>query len=195
MPLLRRLPAPIQKRIRAKVQAYVKAPASQANNVTVLKSRTGTRLCVGDWRVIIDDGGAVLADWAAWWHLRLMEAGMKNQGLSETVMIPRVEYEALRAAAETLSDVRAYDAARVALDEGRDELVPEPFASRLMDGVEHPLTVYRELRGLSNVQLARASGINRVQIRDIEAGPTHGSARTVMALAEALRVDAGDLVT
>lgn len=58
---LRRLPTPTQKRIRAKVQAYAKAPASQANNVTVLKGRTGIRLRVGDWRVIMDDQGAVLA--------------------------------------------------------------------------------------------------------------------------------------
>lgn len=120
---------------------------------------------------------------------------MENQELSETVTIPRAEYEALRVAAETLSDVRAYDAARLALDEGRDELVPEPFASRLMDGVEHPLTVFREMRGLSNAQLARASGVNRVQIRDIEAGRANGSARTVTALAEVLNVDAGDLIT
>lgn len=120
---------------------------------------------------------------------------MENEGLNDTVTIPRVEYETLRAAAETLADVRAYDAARLALDEGRDELVPEPFAARLLDGVEHPLTVFRELRGLSNAQLARASGVNRVQIRDIEAGRANGSARTVTALAEALNVDAGDLVT
>lgn len=120
---------------------------------------------------------------------------MGNQRLNETVTIPRVEYEALRAAAEMLSDVQAYDAARLALDEGRDEMVPEPFASRLMSGEEHPLTVYRELRGLGNAQLARASGVNRVQIRDIEAGRATGSARTVTALAQALGVDAGDLVT
>lgn len=119
---------------------------------------------------------------------------MDKQGSTDTVTIPRVEYEALRAAAEMLADVQSYDAARLALEEGRDELIPEPFASRLMEGMEHPLTVFRELRGLSNGELARRSGVNRVQIRDIEAGRATGSARTVAALADALGVDASDLV-
>ena len=119
-----------------------------------------------------------------------MDIGTSN----DTVTIPRAEYDALREAAEALSDVQAYDAAMRALDEGRDELVPEPFASRLMNGEDHPLTVFRELRGLSNAELARRSGVNRVQIRDIEAGRANGSARTVTALAEALGVEAGDIV-
>ena len=124
-----------------------------------------------------------------------MEANVEAQGPNDTVTIPRAEYEALQAAAEMLSDVQAYDDARLALAEGRDELIPEPFASRLMDGVEHPLTIFRELRGLSNADLARASGVNRVQIRDIEAGRASRSVRTVAALAEALGIDASDLVT
>ena len=58
--VLRRMPAPTRDRIRAKVEAYADDPASQANNVTALKGRTGIRLRVGDWRVIMDDDGAVL---------------------------------------------------------------------------------------------------------------------------------------
>jgi len=34
---------------------------SQANNVKSLKGREGIRLRVGDWRVIMDDQGNVLA--------------------------------------------------------------------------------------------------------------------------------------
>jgi len=40
----------------SKVDAYAADPASQANNVKALKGRTGIRLRVGDWRVIMDDG-------------------------------------------------------------------------------------------------------------------------------------------
>lgn len=36
-------------------------PESQANNVTALKGREGIRLRVGDWRVIMNDDGVVLA--------------------------------------------------------------------------------------------------------------------------------------
>ncbi len=56
------------------------------------------------------------------------------------------------------------------------------------------MRVYRELRGLSVSELARQSGVNRVQIMDIESGRKTGSVATVAKLARALRVDVDDLV-
>jgi mRNA interferase RelE/StbE len=53
---LRRIPANQAKRIIGKIEAYAADPESQANNVTSLKGRTGIRLRIGDWRVIMDDG-------------------------------------------------------------------------------------------------------------------------------------------
>lgn len=53
---LRRIPANVATRIKAKVEQYAADPASLAQNVTELKGRTGIRLRVGDWRVIMDDG-------------------------------------------------------------------------------------------------------------------------------------------
>lgn len=58
---LRRMPANTATLIRAKIEAYAYDPASQANNVKALKVREGVRLRVGDWRVILDDQGNVLA--------------------------------------------------------------------------------------------------------------------------------------
>jgi mRNA interferase RelE/StbE len=58
---LRRMPANTAALIRSKIAAYAEEPASQANNVRALKGRTGIRLRVGDWRVIMDDQGNVLA--------------------------------------------------------------------------------------------------------------------------------------
>ncbi|MFN3845355.1 MAG: type II toxin-antitoxin system RelE family toxin [Paracoccaceae bacterium] len=43
------------------VEAYATDPASQANTVKSLTGREGIRLRVGDWRVIMDDQGNVLA--------------------------------------------------------------------------------------------------------------------------------------
>ncbi|PTW43915.1 type II toxin-antitoxin system RelE family toxin [Rhodovulum kholense] len=57
---LRKMPRTTAKRIIAKIEAYAADPASQANNVKVLKGREGIRLRVGDWRVIMDDNGEVL---------------------------------------------------------------------------------------------------------------------------------------
>ncbi|TCP61437.1 mRNA interferase RelE/StbE [Rhodovulum bhavnagarense] len=58
---LRRMPANTAILIRSKIEAYARDPASQSNNVRPLKGREGVRLRVGDWRVIMDDQGNVLA--------------------------------------------------------------------------------------------------------------------------------------
>lgn len=58
---LRRMPVNSAVLIRSKIEAYAQDPSSQANNVKSLKGREGIRLRVGDWRVIMDDQGNVLA--------------------------------------------------------------------------------------------------------------------------------------
>lgn len=57
---LRRMPSNTAHRIVGKIVDYATDPASQANNVKVLKGGEGIRLRVGDWRVIMDDEGDVL---------------------------------------------------------------------------------------------------------------------------------------
>ena len=58
---LRRMPANTATLIQSKIEAYAQDPSSQANNVKSLKGREGLRLRLGDWRVIMDDQGNVLA--------------------------------------------------------------------------------------------------------------------------------------
>lgn len=58
---LRRMPPKTAMPIRSKIEAYAQDPASQGNNLRALKGREGIRLRVGDWRVIMDDQGNVLA--------------------------------------------------------------------------------------------------------------------------------------
>lgn len=113
--------------------------------------------------------------------------------MTDTVTIPRAEYDRLRAIAEDVADSAAFDrvVARLARDE--EEAVPAAVANRIIDG-ESPLRVYREYRGLTQVALAEASGVNRVQIADIEAGRKSGSVGTVRKLAVALNVAVDDLV-
>ena len=55
------MPADTAQRIIAKIEQYAEEPETQANNVTALKGREGIRLRVGDWRVIMNDDGVVLA--------------------------------------------------------------------------------------------------------------------------------------
>ena len=112
--------------------------------------------------------------------------------MGEMVTIPLEEYEALKAAREDLADLRAYDRARAALASGEDELVPAGVVARLIAG-ESPLRVWREYRGLSQVGLGAASGVNRVQIADIEAGRAKGSVETLKKLAAALGVSLDEI--
>ena len=113
--------------------------------------------------------------------------------MTDTVTIPRTEYERLLSIAEDAADIVAYDRAASRLASGQDELVPAQYANRLIDG-ECPLRVYRELRGLTQVALSEASGVNRVQIADIEAARKSGSIETVKKLANALGVSVDDLI-
>ncbi len=48
------------ERIRGKIDQYARDPASLANNVITMKGEPFVRLRVGEWRVIMDDQGAVL---------------------------------------------------------------------------------------------------------------------------------------
>ncbi|MCA3457401.1 MAG: helix-turn-helix transcriptional regulator [Rhodobacter sp.] len=112
--------------------------------------------------------------------------------MNQTVTIPRAEYDGLRRASEDMDDLQAYDRAIASLSAGEDELIAAEFADRLLNG-EAPLRVYRDCRRLSQPQLARLSGVNRVQIIDIEAGRKTGSVGTLCKLATELRVDLDDL--
>lgn len=109
--------------------------------------------------------------------------------MGETIEISRSEYERLIAAAEDLADLRAVAAYHAAPQDG----MPAAFVARLIDG-EAPLRVVRDWRGLSQSALARASGVNRVQIADIEAGRATGSVETLKKLAGALDVTLDELV-
>lgn len=112
--------------------------------------------------------------------------------MGEMVSIPVEEYQRLLAIAEDASDRLAYDRAIEALRAGDDELLPAAFAQRLISG-EAPVRVWREYRGLTQLALAEKSGVNRVQISNIESGTKTGSVETLRKLADALGVALDDL--
>jgi DNA-binding XRE family transcriptional regulator len=114
--------------------------------------------------------------------------------MNEMVTIPRVEYDRLRAAAEDLADLQAYDRAKAALEAGDDELIPAEYVNRLLNG-ESPLRVYRDLRSLTQAALAQGAGVNRVTVAEIETGRKQGSVATLRKLADALGVAVDDLVS
>ena len=113
--------------------------------------------------------------------------------MSETVTTPKAEYDRLRAREADFADMQTALDVEARLAAGEEELIPAAVVDRLLDG-EPPLRVWREFRNLTQSDLARASGVNRVQIVDIEADRNSGSVRTLRKLADALRVTVDDLV-
>ena len=113
--------------------------------------------------------------------------------MGEMITIPLDEYKRMQTAMDDLADLQAYDRVTADLAAGREERVPAEYVRRMIAG-ESPLRVWRDLRGLTQSALARASGVNRVQIADIEAGRKNGSLETARRLAEALGIGLDDLV-
>ena len=113
--------------------------------------------------------------------------------MNETVTIPKAEYDRLCALEEELADVQAALAVEARIANGKEELIPAGVVDRLLDG-EPPLRVWREFRNLTQAALARASGVNRVQIVEIEAGRGNGSVHTLRKLADALGVAVDDVI-
>ena len=116
-----------------------------------------------------------------------------SERVSDTLTIATVEYDHLCAMVEELADMRAALSVEARIEAGTEELVPATVADRLIDG-ENPLRVWRDYRGISQSGLARAAGVDRVQLADIEAGRANGSVGTLAALVDALGVTLDDLV-
>ena len=119
---------------------------------------------------------------------------ISKDGKPEYAVVPIDDYRKLLADAEMLVDLIAYDAAKRALAEGSEELIPAAVVYRLLDG-DNPLRVWREFRGLSSTQLATACGVSAAAISQLESGKRRPSVTLLKKLATALHVDLEQLVS
>lgn len=119
---------------------------------------------------------------------------IEKDGKAEFAVVPIDEYNLLLEKAEELDDVMFFDKAMHELKVGQDELVPAEVATRLVSGKESLLKVWREFRGMTQVQLAEQAGISQGQVALIEGGKREGKVSVLKALANALNVDLDDLV-
>ena len=117
---------------------------------------------------------------------------IEKDGNPEWAVIPYKDYIRLVAEAEMLSDIRDYDAALEAIAQG-EETVPAEVVYALLDG-ENPVRVWREHRGLSLGQLAKAAGISKPYLSQIETGKRRGTIEVLAAIARGLDLDLDDLV-
>ncbi|XBQ15065.1 MAG: helix-turn-helix transcriptional regulator [Oceanicaulis sp.] len=110
------------------------------------------------------------------------------------VVMPEAEYEALVEAVEDAEDravVDAYDRAAAA---GLTDPVPSEIVDRLLSGAESKVRIWREHRGLSAVELARAAELSAPYVSQIESGRREPGIDALKRLAAALKVDIDDLV-
>lgn len=121
-----------------------------------------------------------------------MMLGFTTTG-TNMVVLTRDEYDRLTAALEDAGDAALIDAARAA-DAGAPTL-PADLAQAVLADELHPLTAWRNAAGLSMAALAKAAGGIRIAtISDIENGKLDPRWSTVKALADALGVDADDIM-
>jgi DNA-binding Xre family transcriptional regulator len=79
------------------------------------------------------------------------------------------------------------------MEQANDESVPGDIVRRLVEG-GHPLTIWREHRGLTRESLAGLARTPVELLAEIENGKEDVPLRTMSAIAHALRVDLDDLV-
>ena len=91
---------------------------------------------------------------------------------------------------EDILDAAAFDAAI----HDDDEMLDGEFSKKLALSDESRLKLWREYRGLTQMQLEEMSGVKQTVISFIEGGKRKGTVETFKNLAEALDVDIDDLV-
>ena len=106
----------------------------------------------------------------------------------EFAVLPVAELKKLMADAEMLADVKAYDAARLRLARGEDELLALDVTQRRLAG-ENRLKIWRTYRGFTQESLAKLSKVSRPMIAAIEAGHKAGGIGTLKKLAATLKVE------
>ena len=118
---------------------------------------------------------------------------IERDGKPEWAILPYEEYLQLLEQAEMLEDIRYYDTAKAALENGEDELIPSEVVFAILDG-ENPIKVWREHRKLTQQQLADAAGISKPYLSQIETGKRTGTTEILSGLAKALKVSLDEVV-
>ena len=115
---------------------------------------------------------------------------LDDAGNPAFAVLPWREYERLiKGGAEALvSDEEIYDRAK----SEEDESFSIEVADQLVAG-KNPIRVFRNHRGMTQIELAAAININPVYLSQIETGRRNGSTKTLASIAKALNVSLDDI--
>jgi len=170
-------------------------------NAIKLQGRDGYRLRVGDWRVIYEIQNNKLVIFghesrSTWRGVPMKEniQLIERDGKPEWAVVPYEEYLILLEQAEALEDIRDYDAAKMDIENGEDELIPAEVVFAILDG-ENPIKVWREYRESTQQQLADSAGIIKPYLSQIETGKRTAKTEILSAIAKALNVSLDDVVS
>ncbi|MGQ9366222.1 helix-turn-helix domain-containing protein [Azospirillum sp. ST 5-10] len=105
----------------------------------------------------------------------------------DSVTLSRADFEALAELVADAQDLADIEAVKARLSGGETEIYPFEVAERILDG-DHPVTVFREHRGVTARGLAEAAGVAPSYLSEIENGKKPGSFDAMARIAEALKV-------
>lgn len=108
-------------------------------------------------------------------------------------MADTVDNELAREFEETEDQRDAVTFMLARMEQANQEVRPWSVVERLHAG-EHPVAVFRDLRGMTRDDLAAAVGVEPIAIAALETFEQEGGIRLLLAIARALRVDLDDLV-
>ena len=117
---------------------------------------------------------------------------IKKDGKPEWAVIPYETYQRLVEDAELLRDIRDYEGAKKAIEDG-EELIPSKITYAILDG-DNPIKVWREYRQLTQQQLADRAGISKAYLSQIEPGKRTGTTEVLSAIARTLNLSLDDIV-
>jgi DNA-binding XRE family transcriptional regulator len=106
-----------------------------------------------------------------------------QDGKPAFVVIPIDEWRRIEAALED----RSHAAAVRAFQKSPSETIPDAVLGAILDGC-HPIKAFRNHRGMTQAQLAKASGTSSVHISQIERGGRQAGRKLRLKLAKALGV-------
>ena len=117
---------------------------------------------------------------------------INKDGKPEWAVLPYETYQRLIKDTEMIEDIRAYDEAIKAIEDG-EELIPGEVAYAILDG-GNSIKVWREYRRLTQQKLASAAGISVPYLSQLESGKRKGSTEVLSAIAKVLDLAIDDIV-
>jgi len=104
-------------------------------------------------------------------------------------VVPIEDYKTLIALSAGNDDHRSF---REIMEAAGEETFPDDFVGRLIE-TESPLREWRKYRGMTQVELATASGLSQGAIAQIETGKRNPTVETARKFANALNCDIDNL--